>query len=304
MTYLLDDYDTALVKILEEGVQKKNRTGVDSLAVFCIQSRYEIGDYFPLLTRRKIWPKAVFAELLWFISGSTNNNDLKKLGADFWTPWVDEEFEKKHGYAPGSLGPVYGFQLRHFGGEYGDGTPGKVFSKPTPPLSRPGNYYKTCYGAGGFDQLAWMIKQLKVNPDSRRNLFSLWNPKQIDMMRLAPCHYTFQVFVYEDNLSGVLTQRSCDFPVGVPYNICFYSALLYMLAQQTGLKPYEFVHNTIDSHIYVDQIEAVEEYLSRPQLDCPKLELEPAPDIDSYTIDNFKITDYNPQPIIKIPVAV
>ena len=308
MTYLLDDYDAALELILNEGVKKENRTGVDSLAVFCIQSRYKIDKYFPLLTRRKIWPKAVFAELLWFISGSTNNNDLKKLGADFWTPWVDEEFEKKHGYAPASLGPVYGFQLRHFGGDYGNGIGG---SRNSPrdyciglKLEMEQTYEYKTYGLGGFDQLAWMIEQLKTNPNSRRNLFSLWNPKQIDMMRLAPCHYTFQVFVHEDKLSGVLTQRSCDFPVGVPYNICFYSALIHMLSQQTGYKPYEFVHHTIDSHIYVDQIEAVEEYLSRPKVDCPKLEVEPASDIDSYTMDNFKITDYNPQPVIKIPVAV
>lgn len=329
MSYLLDDYDAALETILKRGVRKKNRTGVDSLAVFCIQSRYKINEFFPLLTRRKIWPKSVFGELLWFISGSSNNKDLQKLGVEYWTPWVDKEFEKRNGYADGSLGPVYGFQLRHFDGEYGNGIGGMSawnYANQIDPhcgiayheqlmeegrnldyfvhYERPGPSKGRYYGMGGFDQLAWMIEQLKTNPDSRRNLFSLWNPKQIDMMRLAPCHYTFQVYVENGNLSGVLTQRSCDFPVGVPYNIAFYSGLIYMLAQQTNLKPYEFVHSTVDSHIYVNQVDGVEEYLSRPKPDCPKLLLEKADNIDSYSVDSFQILDYNPLEAIKLPVAV
>lgn len=290
--YLLNDYDEALRKILKEGVRKKNRTGVDSLAVFCLQSRYRIDEYFPLLTKRKIWPRSCFAELLWFISGSSNNKDLQKDGVEYWTPWVNSEFEKEHGYAEGSLGPVYGFQLRHFDGYYGDGRTVQM------------HLGENIYGRGGFDQLLWMVEQLKINPDSRRNIFSLWNPKQIDLMRLAPCHYTFQVFVHEDKLSGVLTQRSCDFPVGVPYNIAFYSALIHLLAQQTGYRPYEFVHHTIDSHIYINQIEAVEEYLSRESVDCPKLNLKKAKDIGSYSLEDFEVVDYNPHPVIKIPVAV
>jgi thymidylate synthase len=123
-------------------------------------------------------------------------------------------------------------------------------------------------------------------------------------MRLAPCHYTFQVFVHEDKLSGVLTQRSCDFPIGVPYNIAFYSGLIYMLAQQTGYRPYEFVHHAVDSHIYINQIEAVEEYLNRPEISCPKLNLRKASSITEYSVDDFDIQDYNPGLPIKIPVAV
>jgi thymidylate synthase len=286
MTYILEPYDEALRQILKEGRRKPNRTGVDALSVCGIMSRYRIDEYFPLLTKRKIWPKSIFAELLWFLSGSTNNKDLQALGSNIWTPWVDPEFEKKHHYIEGSLGPVYGFQLRFFGGSYNYGHGG------------------TGYGCKGFDQLSRMLDLLKNDPYRRSNVFSLWNPKHLDCMRLPPCHYTFQAYVEEDRLTGVLTQRSCDFPVGVPANIQFYSALTYMLAQQSDLKPYEFVHSTIDSHIYVDQIDAVNEYLDRPASDSPKLELNKAEDIDSYKLEDFKIIDYNPEPKIEIPVAV
>ena len=287
MSYILQDYDDALSYILKNGVRKKNRTGVDTLNVLATMQRYRIDDKFPILTKRKVWPKSIFAELLWILSGSTNNNDLQALGSNIWTPWTNKEFENKNGYVDGSLGPIYGFQLRYFGGFYGDGDKSKPY-----------------YGCGGFDQLQNMLRMLKVEPTSRRNIFSLWNPKNLHLMRLPPCHYTFQVSVYENMLSGVLTQRSCDFPIGVPANIQFYSALIYMLAQQTGLKPYEFVHNCIESHIYVNQIEAVEEYLSRERVDSPVLELGCANSIDSYSMDSFMLKDYSPLNPIKIPVAV
>jgi len=285
--YITKPYDEALEFILKNGVRKHNRTGVDTLAVFGLQSRYRIETHFPIITGRKVWPKSIFAELLWFIAGSANNNDLQALGSNIWTPWVDSEFEKEHGYTDGALGPVYGFQLRYFDGYYGDGD--------TKNLD---------YGKGGFDQLQWVIDLIKDNPNCRRILFDLWNPSQLHMMRLAPCHYTYQVFIHEDKLSGLLTQRSCDFPIGVPANIQFYSALTYMLAQQTGYRPYEFVHSTVDSHIYLNQVDAVEEYLARSKPNSPKLQLKPADDMDSYDLSDFVLEDYEPQPPLKIPVAV
>lgn len=300
MSYILQPYDDALQLILDEGVWKTNRTGVRSKAVFGVLSRYRIDEHFPIVTRRKVWPKAIFAELLWFLSGSTNNKDLQALGSNIWTPWVDYEFEKKHGFVEGSLGPVYGFQLRHFGGEYGDGT---MIEPPSSWLD-PGAKAFWGYGEDGFDQLENMVNTLKTDPDCRRNLFSLWNPKDMPKMRIPPCHYTFQVFVHEGKLSGELTQRSCDFPVGIPANIQFYSALIYMLAQQTGLRPYEFVHSTVDSHIYEDQLDAVGEYLARPKPDSPKLQLNKAKDIYSYSMEDFDLVDYLPEASIKIPVAV
>jgi thymidylate synthase len=284
--YILSDYDDALKLILDKGAKKTNRTGVATRAIFCMQSRYQINEYFPIATGRKLKPEAIFAELLWFLSGSSNNEDLKKLGANFWTPWVDENFEKKHNFVPGSFGPLYGFQLRNFGGSYNKGIKGEG------------------YGHKGVDQLKYVLDLLKNSPDSRRILWSLWNPQQMHQMRLPPCHYSFQFYVEDDKLSGVLTQRSCDFPVGVPFNIAFYSALIYMVAQQTGFKPHEFIHWTADSHIYEDQIPAVKEYLDRDKPDSPKLKLKKADDIDSYNLDHFKLEGYKPQPILKIPVAV
>lgn len=300
--YILQDYDKALEKILKEGVRKTNRTGVDTIACFGIQSRYKIDDRFPLLTGRKLRFKAMVGELLWFISGSTNNNDLRSLGCKFWTPWVSEDFEKKHGYMPGSLGPLYGFQLRYFGGYYGNGIGGEEYSS----RSTKSTVFATrnAYGEGGFDQLKYMVDLLRENPEDRRILFSLWNPNQLHKMRLPPCHYTYQCFVHDGKLSGMLTQRSCDFPVGVPFNIAFYSALTYMLAQQSNLKPYEFVHSTVDSHIYVNQIKAVEEYLNRTKPDSPVLELNKAEEIDLYKPEDFVIKDYHPNSEIKFEVAV
>jgi thymidylate synthase len=252
-----------------------------------------------------VWPNAIFAELLWMLSGSTNNEDLQELGSNIWTPWVDHEFELRNGYISGSFGPVYGFQLRHFGGHYAHGRRPKKqtwwnivmdWACLNQPLWE--------YGEGGFDQLTYMMKELKENPNSRRILWSLWNPKQMHKMRLPPCHFTFQLFVHEDKLSGHLTQRSCDFPVGGPANIQFYSALVYMFAQQAGYKPHELVHTSGDSHIYVNQIEAVEEYLGRPAPPSPRLKLEKADDISSYKMEDFNIIDYSPEPKLPIPVPV
>lgn len=282
MRYLMSPYDHALETILKNGVFKSDRTGTGCFSVAGLQCRYrlDLDNYFPLVTRRKLFPKAIFAELLWFLSGSSNTLDLNALGATFWDKWRDPEFEAKHDYNPGDLGPVYGFQLRHFGADYKTKT-------------------------GGFDQLAYMVNELKTNKHSRRILFNLWNPVDLDKMRLPPCHFTYQVItVGEDELTGILTQRSADFPIGVPANIQFYSALTIMLAQVAGLQPYEFVHNTNDSHIYADQIAGVEEYLASPVLDSPRLIIKPKENILDYGMDDFELLDFNPGKKINIPVAV
>lgn len=306
--YCMQPYDDALKLILEQGVSRTNeRTGIKTLSIFGIQSRYRIDEYFPIMTRRKVYPKAMFAELLWFLSGSTNNADLQALGTNIWTPWVSEDFEKQQGYVSGAFGPVYGFQLRHFGGFYGNGDKKQqVFDLEinSDGLTDPVRKIKN-YGEGGFDQLAWMVNRIKTDPSCRRILFSLWDPNSISKSRLPPCHYTYQVLIDDEGrMTGIMTQRSCDFPIGVPQNISFYSLLTIMLAQQTGYTPYEFVHNTSDSHIYADQIEAVEEYLATPIIDCPKLKLNKAPDIFSYKMDDFELVNFKCGPKIEIPVAV
>lgn len=315
--YTMQAYDDALKLIMEKGVWRSNkRTGIRCKSYCGIVSRYRIDEAFPILTRRKVWPKSIFAELLWFISGSTCNKDLQALGANIWTPWVDAEFEKKHGYAEGCFGPVYGFQLRHFGGDYGNGIGGQSYLWKDTDMANGGDDYvvsyhrpsptkMSYYGCGGFDQLAWMMNRIKEDPSCRRILFSLWNPKDTARQKLPPCHYTYQVFIDDDGrLSGMMTQRSCDFPIGVPANIQFYSALTYMIAQQTGYQPYEFVHSTVDSHIYENQLEAVQEYLNTPIIDSPMLKINKAADIFSYKLEDFEVSNYNPGPVIKIPVAV
>lgn len=293
--YITQPYDDALKFILENGERKSNRTGIDCITVFSMTQTYRIDEHFPLLTKRKLFPKAVFAELLWMLSGSTNNDKLVKLGANFWTPWVDpnhpdnKAFYERTKFPLGFLGPVYGFQMRHFGGCYAPGCNG---SDCMP-------------GEEGFDQIAWLVEEIKKNPESRRLIVSLWNPADMHMMRLPPCHYCFHVFIdSQKRMSLLLNQRSCDFPVGVPANIQFYSALCYMLAQQTGYKPYQFIHHAEDAHIYLDQIDRVHEYLSREPKPSPKLTLNKAKDIFSYKVSDFVIQEYDPHPPIKMPVAV
>lgn len=289
--YLMKAYDDALELILKEGVAKSNkRTGVKTLSICGIQSRYRIDEFFPIVTRRKVWPKSIFAELLWFISGSTNNKDLQALGANIWTPWVDKAFEEKHGYVEGSFGKVYGFQLRYFGGDYGNGEKGDGIGQ---------------YGWGGFDQLKYMMDRIKEDPSCRRILFSLWNPKDLDKMKLPPCHYTYQIFIDDEGrMTGMLTQRSNDYFIGVCANVQFYSALTCMIAQQTGYKAYEFVHSAVDAHIYENQIDAVKEYLATPILPSPKLVLNKAKDIYSYKMDDFVLEGFQSGPKISAPVAV
>jgi len=298
MTYITQPYDDALKFIIDNGERKSNRTGVDCLTVFSMTQTYRIDEHFPLLTKRKLFPKSVFAELLWMLSGSTNNNDLVKLGTNFWTPWVDRAhpdnaaFYERTGFPDGYLGPIYGWQMRYFGANYlkwvVDG-----FCQDPP------SWY------GGHDQIDWLVREIKTNPDSRRLIVSLWNPKDLHLMRLPPCHYCFHVFIDgQGRMSLLLNQRSADYFIGCPANIQFYSALCYMLAQQTGYKPYQFIHHTEDTHIYLNQIDAVKEYLDREPINSPTLRINKADNIFSYKVDDFIVEGYEPNSTIKAPVMV
>jgi|19_taG_2_1085344.scaffolds.fasta_scaffold01838_4 thymidylate synthase len=337
----MEPYDDALREILKDGTKKQNRTGVDTIGINGMQKHYDISEYYPLLTGRKISPKAGLAELLWFLSGSTNNKDLVALGAKFWTPWVDRGFEQVNGYEEDDFGPIYGFQLRHQGGNYREirklqkelkSDEEKLkdqeewdrgfFTEENPLLDHhcvpksSGMRHKLnqkkiqLKAVSGYDQLSYMQYEIKNSPFSRRILFSLWNMQDFSKMRLPPCHYTYQVLVDGKNrLTGILTQRSNDLPCGVPFNIQFYSTLTLMFAHMGGFEPYEFVHNMNDAHIYVDQIDAVEEYLSLPKYDSPKIKINFKDILDQqgnlqYTMDDFEIIDYKHGPFIKIPVAV
>ena len=333
MPYLLQPYDDALQEILDKGITKSDRTGVGCISVAGLQRKYDLTTgAFPFVTRRRLFPKSVWAELIWFLSGSTMNQDLVALGAKFWGHWCDESNPKyralreKYSYEPGDFGPIYGWQLRHFGADYeGMRSEERLAREAKAMLAKVGDDAdeRTRLEAviqiaeenvewikeSGSDQLAFMIDILKNDPfgsNGRRCMFSLWNPRDLEMMALPPCHFHYQAIADGDGgLTGILTQRSCDFPVGVPYNIAFYSALTIMLAQQSGMVAREFVHNTNDAHIYLNQVDQVKEYLARPSPpDSPRLTIAKAKDIYSYGVSDFVMEDYNPFDKIDVPVAV
>lgn len=288
MNYILHPYDLALLDVIENGEERKNRTGENTLSVFGYQIKIDISERFPILTKRKMFYKSIFAELLWILAGETNIVDLENKGSKIWAAWRSEDFEKENGYEFGDLGPIYGWQLRHFGAEY----------KKNKEDRKEGE---------GFDQLEYIINELKNNKDSRRILFSYWNPPDVlsKRCRLPPCHDLFQLNVDNKNrLSGLLYQRSADLPIGSPANIQFYSALIYMLAQQCGFTQYQFVYSIGDAHVYKNQIPSISEYLSRDVIDSPKLELNKAKDIYSYSVNDFKIIDYKSHGKLVIPVMV
>jgi len=281
-TYILKDYDKNLENIITNGIQKPNRTGIDTLSLYGLQIRTIIDNFFPIPTKRKAFYNSIFGELLWMLSGSTNVNVLReKYNSKIWDFWQDPEFEKRNNYESGSLGPIYGHSFVNFGGTYN--------------------------GNDGFNQVQYLIDELKRNKYSRRALINLWDPRVMttDKVKLPCCHYSFQALVdNKDRLTGILTQRSGDWLPGISANQIFYSAFLYMIGQQLEYKPYELIHNVADAHVYVNQLEGARAYLARPEMPSPRLVLKPAKDIFSYTLDNFVVEDYNPGAVIKVPIAV
>ncbi len=255
-------------RILDEGVDKGDRTGTGTKSVFGHQMRFDLREGFPLVTTKKVHLKSVVGELLWFIAGDTNTSYLRDNGITIWDEWADDN---------GDLGPVYGYQWR---------------SWPAPDGQH-------------IDQLARVIEQIKANPDSRRHVVSAWNVAELDAMALMPCHAFFQFYVADGRLSCQMYQRSADVFLGVPFNIASYALLTHMVAQVAGLEVGDFVHTLGDAHLYVNHLDQAREQLTREPRALPELWLDPSiTSIDDFTLESIKVTGYDPHPAIKAPIAI
>ena len=264
----MQQYLDLLARVLDSGVDRDDRTGTGTRAVFGHQMRFDLAAGFPLLTTKKLHITSIIQELLWFVSGDTNIRYLQDNGVSIWDEWADDN---------GDLGPVYGKQWRHW--QTPDGRE--------------------------IDQLAELISMIKTNPESRRLMLTAWNPVDVPHMALPPCHCLFQFHVAKGRLSCQLYQRSADIFLGVPFNIASYALLTHMIARICGLKPGEFVHVLGDAHLYSNHFDQAREQLSRTPGALPQLLIHRTPDsIDGFHFDDFEIIDYGAQPHIAAPIAV
>jgi len=254
--------------ILDHGVRKEDRTGTGTISVFGYQMRFDLQEGFPAVTTKKLHLRSIIHELLWFLKGDQNIGYLKENGVSIWDEWADEN---------GDLGPVYGVQWR---------------SWPTPDGRK-------------IDQISQLIEGIKKNPDSRRHIVSAWNVADVGDMALPPCHTLFQFYVAEGKLSCQLYQRSADVFLGVPFNIASYALLTMMVAQVCNLLPGELIHTFGDAHLYVNHLDQTQLQLSRTPRALPVMKINPeVRDIFGFKFEDFELTNYDPHPHIKAPVAV
>lgn len=282
-------------KIIDEGEFRPDRTGTGTYSLFAPpQLRFSLRDnQFPLLTTKKVFTKGIILELLWFIAGCTDGKKLSDQGVKIWEGNGSREYLDSLGLTErreGDLGPVYGFQWRHFGAKY-----------------------KTCdddYTGQGVDQLQEVIHKIKTNPYDRRIILSAWNPPDFPLMALPPCHVFSQFYVNfpkegKPQLSCCLYQRSCDMGLGVPFNIASYALLTIMIAHVCDMEPGEFIHTLGDAHVYSDHVDALKEQISRTPRSFPKLNIKRKVDnIDDFKFEDFEITDYNPHARIQMKMSV
>ena len=261
----MQQYLDLLRDVMENGVDKMDRTGVGTRSVFGRQMRFDLNEGFPLMTTKKMHLKSIIYELLWFLKGDTNVKYLQENGVRIWNEWADEN---------GDLGPVYGSQWRNWNGE-------------------------------GIDQIAEVIEKLKKTPNDRRLIVSAWNVGKIAQMHLPPCHMMFQFYVANNKLSCMLYQRSCDMFLGVPFNIASYALLTMMVAQVCGYELGEFIHTLGDTHIYHNHFEQVREQLSRTPYELPQMRINlEVKDINDFKYEDFELQGYQSYEAIKGQVAV
>jgi thymidylate synthase len=263
----LQAYLNLLTNVLNNGVEKHDRTGTGTRSIFGWQMRFDLSKGFPLLTTKKLHFKSIAYELLWFIRGDTNIEYLNKHGVSIWDEWADVN---------GDLGPVYGKQWR---------------SWPT-------------VGGGSIDQLMDVVEQIKTNPNSRRLVVSAWNPEYVSDMALPPCHCLFQFYVANGKLSCQLYQRSADIFLGVPFNIPSYALLTEMVAKSCNLEAGDFILTLGDAHLYKNHIDQANLQINRKPTTLPTLKITKSKNLEDYKYDDFEIIDYNPDSHISGKVAV
>tara|TARA_Y100001958_G_scaffold160112_2_gene166442 strand:- start:1068 stop:2540 length:1473 start_codon:yes stop_codon:yes gene_type:complete len=274
-------YLNIIEDILKNGSKKQSRNSI-VYSNFGCQMKFDLRNGFPLLTTKRVPWKTVLRELIWFINGSTDNRLLQEKNVHIWDGNSTKEFLKTRGleeYEIGDLGPIYGFQWRHFGAEYIN--------------------HESDYSEKGIDQLQWIIDEIKNNPSSRRLIMSAWNPCDLDKMALPPCHVMTQFNIDGEYIDAQLYQRSGDLFLGVPFNIASYSFLLHIIGKITGYTPRYFIHTLGDTHIYENHIEAVNEQLTRVPSCFPKINVSNITDINHIKESDFEILDYNYYPTIK-----
>ncbi len=264
----MHQYHDLLSHVLDKGTDRPDRTGTGTRSVFGYQMRFDLRDGFPALTTKKLHLRSIIHELLWFLRGDTNIAYLKQNGVSIWDEWADEQ---------GELGPVYGYQWRSW--PTGDGH--------------------------HIDQMANVVDQIRINPNSRRLIVSAWNPALVDEMALPPCHCLFQFHVADGRLSCQLYQRSADIFLGLPFNIASYALLTAMVAQVTGLKPGEFIHTLGDAHLYANHFDQARLLLTRTPRDLPQMRINSQiDDLFAFRFEDFELIDYDPYPHISAKVAV
>jgi dihydrofolate reductase/thymidylate synthase len=290
MSHSEQPYLDLLQRILDKGVYHPDRTGTGVYSYFGDQLRLNIKNQFPLLTTKKMFWKGIVEELLWFLRGQTDNKILTEKGVHIWDGNSSREFLDKSGlteYEEGDCGPIYSFQWKHFGAEYKD--------------------CHTDYTGQGVDQVAYLLKELKENPNSRRIFMSAWNPSDLEKMCLPPCHVSTQFYVKEGKyLSCHMYMRSCDAFLGLPFNIASYALLTYLLAAQCGYTPDELIISFGNLHLYANHLEQVKEQLSREPMSWCTLELdEPSTwTMDTVTSSQIHVKNYQSHSMIKAPMAV